>query len=66
MRRNRKRWEEPPEEHCRTQAPQVASPPQEKQSWPIVKVVQQGNQPSPKGRIREAEDSRRTKSHPAR
>eukprot|EP00955_Chlamydomonas_euryale_P014656 157457-Chlamydomonas_euryale.AAC.1 len=60
---NGERWEEPPAEHCRTQAPRVASPPQEKQSRPIVKVVQEGNQP--KGRKREAEDSRRTKSHPA-
>eukprot|EP00955_Chlamydomonas_euryale_P029161 307195-Chlamydomonas_euryale.AAC.1 len=62
---NGERCEEPPEEHCRTQAPRVASPPQEKQSWPVVKGVQEGNQPSPKGRIREAEDSRWTKSHPA-
>eukprot|EP00955_Chlamydomonas_euryale_P086839 364250-Chlamydomonas_euryale.AAC.5 len=45
--------------------PESLAPPQEKQSWPIVKVVQEGNQPSPKGRIREAENSRRTKSHPA-
>eukprot|EP00955_Chlamydomonas_euryale_P025788 272438-Chlamydomonas_euryale.AAC.1 len=62
---NGERWEEPPEEHCRTQAPRVASPPQAKQSWPIVIGVKEGNQPSPKGRIREAEDSRRIKSHPA-
>eukprot|EP00955_Chlamydomonas_euryale_P077304 362909-Chlamydomonas_euryale.AAC.5 len=62
---NGERWEEPPKEHCRTQVPRVASPTQEKQSWPIVKVIQGGNQPSPKGRIREAEDSRQTKFLPA-
>eukprot|EP00955_Chlamydomonas_euryale_P024898 262389-Chlamydomonas_euryale.AAC.1 len=30
------------------QAPRDASPPQEKQSWPIVKAVQEGKQPSPR------------------
>eukprot|EP00955_Chlamydomonas_euryale_P009689 103576-Chlamydomonas_euryale.AAC.1 len=62
---NGERWEKPPEEHCRTQAPRVASPPQEKQRWPIVKGVQEGHQPRPKVRTRETEDSRPTKSHPA-
>eukprot|EP00955_Chlamydomonas_euryale_P090008 364506-Chlamydomonas_euryale.AAC.3 len=57
--------EKPPEEHCRRQAPRVASPPQEKQSWPILKGVQEKNQPSPIGSICEAEDSRRAKSHAA-